>query len=87
MSRSAYLKFKKGVPLSRIESMSAQCYECNGYSLEQKDDCKGISCPLYQWSPWQIKLKGAPRTLRSEANRKNAKIAREKKQQTLNFAF
>ena len=52
MSRTAYLKFKKGEVLTREEAMGAQCYECNGYSLETKDDCLGVSCPLYQWSPW-----------------------------------
>jgi len=52
MSKTAYLKFKKGEGLTREEAMGAQCYECNGASLEMKDDCLGISCPLYQWSPW-----------------------------------
>lgn len=41
-------KFKKGQPLTRKEALLAQCYECNGFSME---DCKGLSCPLYQWSP------------------------------------
>jgi len=49
---SSFEKFKKGLPLTRKEAMKAQCYECNGYSFEKKDDCKGAICPLYQWSPW-----------------------------------
>lgn len=52
MSRSAYLKFKNSEPLTRKEAMSAQCYECNGYSVEKAHDCLGYGCPLYQWSPW-----------------------------------
>ena len=52
MSKTAYLKFKKGEKLTREEAIGAQCYECNGYSLEMKDDCLGVSCPLYGWSPW-----------------------------------
>jgi hypothetical protein len=52
MSKSAFLKFQKGEPLTRKQAMSAQCYECNGYSVERAHDCLGTSCPLYQWSPW-----------------------------------
>ena len=52
MSRTAYLKFKKDEGLTRKEAMDAQCYECNGYSVEKKDDCLGVSCPLYGWSTW-----------------------------------
>lgn len=52
MSRSAYLKFKEGKQLSRKQAMAAQCFECNGYTAESKDDCLGFSCALYPWSPW-----------------------------------
>lgn len=47
MSKSAYLKFKKGEPLSRKQAMAAQCYECNGYDVELSHDCLGINCSLY----------------------------------------
>lgn len=52
MSKKAYLKFKNGLPLSRKEAIGAQCYECNGDSVEMAHDCLGTSCPLYAWSPW-----------------------------------
>lgn len=52
MSRSAFEKFKKGESLTRKQSMAAMCYECNGGSVEMKNDCLGKNCPLYQWSPW-----------------------------------
>ena len=52
MSRTSYLKWKDGKPLSRKQAMDAQCYECNGYSVEKKDDCQATLCPLYQWSTW-----------------------------------
>jgi len=42
-------KFKAGMPLTRKQAILAQCYECNGYESE---DCLGVSCPLYQWSPF-----------------------------------
>jgi hypothetical protein len=49
-----FQKFKEGKPLTRKGALLAQCYECNGYEGE---DCLGISCPLYQWSPYNKSLK------------------------------
>jgi hypothetical protein len=42
-------RFKEGKLLTRKQAILAQCYECNGYEAE---DCLGVSCPLYQWSPY-----------------------------------
>jgi len=50
--KTAYQKFKNGEKLTRKEAIESQCYECNGYSVQLKDDCLGVSCSLYQWSPW-----------------------------------
>lgn len=44
-----FKKFKEGNPLTRKQAILAQCYECNGYEAE---DCLGVSCPLYRWSPY-----------------------------------
>lgn len=52
MGRSEYLKFQRGEKLSRAQAVSAQCFECNGFSVEKAHDCRGTSCPLYPWSPW-----------------------------------
>jgi hypothetical protein len=52
MSKSAYLKFRKGEQLTRKQAMGAQCYECNGYDVELAHDCLGVNCALYPWSPW-----------------------------------
>jgi len=41
--------FKEGKPLTRKQAILAQCHECNGYEAE---DCHGVSCPLYRWSPY-----------------------------------
>lgn len=43
-----YEKFKKGNRLTRRQAMLAQCYMCNGEE-ESNVDCKGITCPLYQF--------------------------------------
>jgi len=53
--KSSFSKFERRESLSRKQAMEAQCYECNGYSFEKVDDCKGFNCPLYQWSPWGTK--------------------------------
>jgi len=45
-----WAKFKAGKTLTRKEAMLAQCYVCNGLE-ESRADCKGISCPLYQFRP------------------------------------
>ncbi len=53
MSKSDFDKFKSGKFLTRKQAISAQCYECNGYSIFLSDDCLAKYCPLYQWSPWK----------------------------------
>lgn len=64
MSKSAYEKWKRNEPLTRAQAMGAECYECNGYSVEKKADCLGKDCcPLYQWSTWGRSL--VPRASKS----------------------
>ena len=53
MSKSDFDKFSAGKSLTRKQAISAQCYECNGYSIYLVDDCLAKHCPLYQWSPWK----------------------------------
>lgn len=43
-----YEDFKAGKPLTRKAAILAQCYICNGEE-ESNVDCKGSSCPLYQY--------------------------------------
>lgn len=50
--KSSYTKFKEDKHLTRKQAMESQCYECNGYSIEAKDDCLGNNCPLYPFTPW-----------------------------------
>lgn len=47
-----YRKFKEGESLTRGEAILAQCYVCNGAD-ESGEDCKGKSCPLYQFIPYR----------------------------------
>ena len=47
-----YQKFKAGATLSFKQGVLAQCYCCNGFE-EGGVDCKGSSCPLYQFMPYR----------------------------------
>lgn len=70
MSKKAYLKFKNGESLTRREAVGAHCYECNGYSVELSQDCLGVNCALYPWSPWG-KSHGLRIVKRSNSNLKS----------------
>lgn len=47
-----YERFRRGEPLTHKQAILAQCYACNGLE-EGGDDCKGVSCPLYQHMPYR----------------------------------
>lgn len=47
-----YEKFKAGKPLTRKQAMLAQCYICNG-AKEGGTDCRGCSCPMYQYQHYK----------------------------------
>ncbi len=47
-----YEKFKKGETLTLKQAILAQCYVCNGIE-EGGEDCRGRSCPLYQFMPYR----------------------------------
>lgn len=51
-----YERFKTGQPLTHKGAILAQCYVCNGLN-EGGDDCKGVSCPLYQYMPYRTDRK------------------------------
>jgi hypothetical protein len=64
-----YKKFKEGKPLTRKQAISAHCYECNGLD-EGREDCKGYSCPFYQFYPYR-QGKGTDRPKKSKCEREN----------------
>lgn len=61
-----YKKFKEEKPLTRKEALLCHCYECNGYEAE---DCLGVSCPLYQWSPYNKNAKFHPLKRKNPASK------------------
>lgn len=52
--QSEYERFKDGKPLTRKETILAQCYVCNGEE-EGAEDCHGVGCPLYRYQPYKGK--------------------------------
>ena len=74
-----YKKWKSGNPLTRRESMAAQCYICNGAD-ESAVDCGGrVSCPMYEYSLYgEFKTWGSIKRTVSEENRASLEKARAK---------
>jgi hypothetical protein len=75
--KSSYEKWKLGEQLTRKESIEANCYECNGYTAETKDDCLGNNCALYPWSIWGKSL--VLRSVAAVAQRDRMKKLRDRK--------
>ena len=50
-----YRRFKSHDNLTRKEAILAKCYECMGEYSGGRQDCMGISCPLYQYYPYRGK--------------------------------
>jgi energy-coupling factor transporter ATP-binding protein EcfA2 len=46
------LKHLSGLPLIRSQAIKAACYQCMGYFLDGRIDCKITSCPLYPFMPY-----------------------------------
>ena len=51
---SEYKKFEAGKSLTRKQAILANCAVCSGFEAE---DCLGVSCPLYQWPPYNKNMK------------------------------
>lgn len=45
--------YYEGKEISRKEAMLAKCYECMGYFIDGKVDCKIKRCPMYQYMPYR----------------------------------
>lgn len=50
--RRDYERFQRGEGLTHKQAILAQCYVCNGLD-EGGEDCRGRSCPLYQYMPYR----------------------------------
>ncbi|HBO83646.1 MAG: hypothetical protein A2073_03630 [Deltaproteobacteria bacterium GWC2_42_11] len=75
-----YWRFKAGEILSYRQAVLAQCFICNG-GAEGGGDCKGRSCPLYQFMPYRADKPKLKRTLSSE-HLKKMQLAKENRLKT-----
>lgn len=51
--KNEFLKWLSGGNVTRLESMSAQCYHCSGGYDEGAYDCETAICPLYNYHPYR----------------------------------
>ena len=51
IGRKEYLKYLKDGKITRDEAIAAECYACQGYYRDGREDCKNEVCPLYLFSP------------------------------------
>lgn len=63
--RRDYERFKNRESLTHKQAILAHCYACNGLD-EGGEDCKSVSCPLYQYMPYKT---GRKKRLVSEEER------------------
>lgn len=78
-----YERFKKGERLTHRQVILAQCYVCNGMD-EGGEDCKGVSCPLYQFMPYRA---GKERRVLNERHREKSIEALKRAREVKNNAF
>lgn len=49
------LKYLGGARISALQTILAKCYECMGYYIDGKNDCKVPLCPNYPKMPYRGK--------------------------------
>ncbi|MDP2735776.1 MAG: hypothetical protein Q8P12_06230 [bacterium] len=67
-----YQRFKLGERLTHKQAILAQCYVCNGLD-EGGEDCRGKSCPLYQFMPYRRNRQKAVMTERQKESLRKAR--------------
>jgi len=51
--KTSYIKYLSGIKLSATPSIESKCYDCQGYYVDGRTDCKMPDCPLYPWMPYK----------------------------------
>lgn len=54
--RNEWLKHRGGKKLTRNQAIKAKCYDCMGYYVDGKCDCKMPDCSLYLFNPYRSKV-------------------------------
>lgn len=47
--KNLLLKYLKGGRLTQRQAIHAKCYDCMGFFVDGRMDCKSPQCPLYPW--------------------------------------
>ena len=58
LGRKELIKFLENKRTTPMESIMAKCYDCIGYFIDGRNDCKMPNCPLYcfmQYNPKRSK--------------------------------
>jgi len=45
--KKEYVAFLKGKELTPMQAILANCYECTGYYIDNRKDCKSDYCPFH----------------------------------------
>ena len=53
--QAAYVKFTEGAKLTQRNAIYANCFECMGFYVDGREDCKNTTCLFYQWMPYAHK--------------------------------
>ena len=50
-----YVEYINNVPrkFTYRDVVLAKCYECMGFYSDSKQDCQGVTCPLYLFYPYK----------------------------------
>jgi len=70
--RTELLKHLNKESISKNEAIKAKCYDCMGYGIDGRIDCKVVTCPLYPWMPYK---KGGAKKTRILSEEHKKKIA------------
>jgi uncharacterized protein YjdB len=71
IGKTHLLKHIDGGKLSRKEAMQAKCYDCMGYFIDGRADCRIKNCPMFDYRPFKDRpeSKKIAKTMLSEANK------------------
>jgi hypothetical protein len=47
--KNELIKHLEGGKLSRTQAMKAKCYDCMGYFIDGRQDCKIPNCPMFNY--------------------------------------
>lgn len=51
--KALLLKHLSGQRLTATQAIKAKCYDCMGYYVDGRRDCKMPDCAIYRWMPYK----------------------------------